>query len=70
MEAGIRGGEVSFIDPPPRDIHDVENVNDSVSVSLHVHATDIGKQARNSYDVQAKDREIVRAKLRTGNVIG
>jgi predicted metal-dependent enzyme (double-stranded beta helix superfamily)/predicted methyltransferase len=48
------GGEVSFIDPPPGDIHDVENVNDSVSVSLHVHATDIGEQARNSYDVQNK----------------
>ena len=48
------GGEVSFIDPPPGDIHDVENVNDSVSVSLHVHATDIGGQARNSYDVRNK----------------
>jgi 3-mercaptopropionate dioxygenase len=47
-------GEVSFIDPPPGDIHDVENANDSVSVSLHVHATDIGKQARNSYDVRNK----------------
>jgi predicted metal-dependent enzyme (double-stranded beta helix superfamily) len=46
--------EVSFIDPPPGDIHDVENANDSVSVSLHVHATDIGKQARNSYDVRNK----------------
>ncbi len=45
-------GEVSFIDPPPGDIHDVENANDTVSVSLHVHATDIGKQARNSYDVR------------------
>ncbi len=45
-------GEVSFIDPPPGDIHDVENANDTVSVSLHVHATDIGNQARNSYDVR------------------
>jgi len=47
-------GEVSFIDPPPGDIHDVQNANDTVSVSLHVHATDIGKQARNSYDVRNK----------------
>ncbi|HSD09906.1 MAG TPA: cysteine dioxygenase family protein [Candidatus Binatia bacterium] len=47
-------GDVSFIDPPPGDIHDVENANDAVSVSLHVHATDIGKQARNSYDVRNK----------------
>jgi len=29
-------------------------VNDSVSVSLHVHATDISEQARNSYDVRNK----------------
>jgi len=47
-------GDVSFIDPPPRDVHDVENVTDSVSVSLHVHATDIAKQARNSYDVKRR----------------
>ena len=43
-------GDVSFIAPPPDDIHDVENASDSISVSLHVHATDIAKQARNSYD--------------------
>ncbi len=47
-------GDVSFIDPPPADVHDVENVDDSVSVSLHVHATDIAKQARNSYDMRRK----------------
>lgn len=47
-------GEISFIDPPSADIHDVANVTDAVSVSLHVHATDIGKQARNSYDVEHK----------------
>lgn len=47
-------GDVSFIDPPPGDIHDVENVTDAVSVSLHVHATDIGKQERNSYDTEKK----------------
>jgi predicted metal-dependent enzyme (double-stranded beta helix superfamily)/predicted methyltransferase len=47
-------GGVSFIDPPPADIHDVENVGDSVSVSLHVHATDIAKQARNSYDLKRR----------------
>jgi predicted metal-dependent enzyme (double-stranded beta helix superfamily) len=47
-------GDVSFIDPPPGDVHDVENVGDSVSVSLHVHATDIARQARNSYDVKRK----------------
>jgi predicted metal-dependent enzyme (double-stranded beta helix superfamily)/ubiquinone/menaquinone biosynthesis C-methylase UbiE len=45
-------GEVSFIDPPPQDIHDVANTGDDVSVSLHVHATDISKQARNSYDTK------------------
>jgi predicted metal-dependent enzyme (double-stranded beta helix superfamily)/predicted RNA methylase len=43
-------GDVSFIAPPPDDIHDVENASDAISVSLHVHATDIAKQARNSYD--------------------
>jgi arsenite methyltransferase len=47
-------GDVSFIDPPPADVHDVENVGDSVSVSLHVHATDIAKQARNSYDLKRR----------------
>jgi len=47
-------GDVSFIDPPPRDVHDVENLTDFVSVSLHVHATDIAKQARNSYDVKRR----------------
>ncbi len=47
-------GEVSFIDPPPADVHDVENVGDSVSVSLHVHATDIARQARTSYDVKRR----------------
>jgi predicted metal-dependent enzyme (double-stranded beta helix superfamily)/predicted methyltransferase len=47
-------GDVSFIDPPPGDVHDVENVGDSISVSLHVHATDIAKQARNSYDVKRR----------------
>ncbi|MGH7820775.1 MAG: methyltransferase domain-containing protein, partial [Candidatus Binatia bacterium] len=46
--------EISFIDPPPGDIHDVENVNDGVSVSVHVHATDISKQPRHSYDLEAK----------------
>jgi len=55
-------GEVSFIDPPPGDIHDVENVNDAVSVSLHLHATDIAKQARNSYDTK---HEIVRSFVQT-----
>ncbi|HUE39671.1 MAG TPA: methyltransferase [Candidatus Binatia bacterium] len=45
-------GDVSFIDPPPQDIHDVANAGDAVSISLHVHATDISKQARNSYDTQ------------------
>jgi predicted metal-dependent enzyme (double-stranded beta helix superfamily)/ubiquinone/menaquinone biosynthesis C-methylase UbiE len=50
-------GETSFIEPPPGDIHDVENVTDGVSVSLHLHATDIGKQVRNSYDLK---RGIVR----------
>jgi predicted metal-dependent enzyme (double-stranded beta helix superfamily)/ubiquinone/menaquinone biosynthesis C-methylase UbiE len=45
-------GEISFIEPPPGDIHDVENVTDGVSVSLHLHGTDIGKQVRNSYDVR------------------
>jgi len=47
-------GEVSFIDPPPGDIHDVENVDDRVSISLHIHATDISKQERNSYDIKTK----------------
>jgi predicted metal-dependent enzyme (double-stranded beta helix superfamily)/ubiquinone/menaquinone biosynthesis C-methylase UbiE len=55
-------GDVSFIDPPPGDVHDVENVGDSVSVSLHVHATDIAKQARNSYDVK---RRIVKSFVQT-----
>ena len=48
MSQVFGAGDVSFIDPPPRDVHDVENVTDAVSVSLHVHATDIAKQARNS----------------------
>jgi predicted metal-dependent enzyme (double-stranded beta helix superfamily) len=47
-------GEISFIDPPPGDIHAVENVGEGVSVSLHVHATDISRQVRNSYDVETK----------------
>lgn len=47
-------GEISFIAPPPGDVHDVENVTDSVSVSIHVHATDIGKQERNAYDLEKK----------------
>lgn len=50
----FREGDISFIDPPPGDVHDVENVTDAVSVSLHVHATDIGKQERNSYDLEKK----------------
>jgi predicted metal-dependent enzyme (double-stranded beta helix superfamily)/ubiquinone/menaquinone biosynthesis C-methylase UbiE len=50
-------GEISFIEPPPGDIHDVENVTNEVSVSVHLHATDIGKQVRNSYDLK---RGIVR----------
>jgi arsenite methyltransferase len=45
-------GDVSFIDPPPGDVHEVANVTDDVSISIHVHATDIGKQARNVYDVK------------------
>ena len=45
-------GEISFIDPPPGDIHEVANVKDDVSISIHVHATDIAKQARNVYDVK------------------
>jgi len=47
-------GDISFIDPPPGDIHEVENVTDGVSISIHVHATDIAKQARNVYDVKHK----------------
>jgi predicted metal-dependent enzyme (double-stranded beta helix superfamily) len=30
----------------------VANAGDAVSISLHVHATDISKQARNSYDTE------------------
>jgi len=55
-------GEVSFIDPPPQDIHDVANAGDAVSISLHVHATDISKQARNSYDTKHR---IVRSFLQS-----
>jgi predicted metal-dependent enzyme (double-stranded beta helix superfamily)/ubiquinone/menaquinone biosynthesis C-methylase UbiE len=55
-------GDVSFIDPPPQDIHDVENSGDAVSISLHVHATDISKQARNSYDTKHR---IVRSFLQS-----
>ena len=51
-------GELSFIDPPPGDVHDVANATDAVSVSLHLHATDIGKQERNTYDVE---HQIVRS---------
>jgi len=48
----FHAGEVSFIDPPPQDIHEVANAGDDVSISLHVHATDISKQARNTYDTK------------------
>ncbi len=56
------GGEISFIDPPPGDIHAVANEGDDVSISIHVHATDIGKQARNTYDVQ---HQVVRSFVQT-----
>ena len=55
-------GDISFIDPPPGDIHDVANVKDEISVSIHVHATDIGKQPRNTYDVK---NQIVRSFVQT-----
>jgi predicted metal-dependent enzyme (double-stranded beta helix superfamily)/ubiquinone/menaquinone biosynthesis C-methylase UbiE len=51
-------GEISFIDPPPGDVHAVANATDDVSISIHVHATDIAKQARNVYDVK---HQIVRS---------
>ncbi len=40
----------SFIPAPPADLHVVENLGETESVSIHVHSTDIGKQVRNSYD--------------------
>jgi ubiquinone/menaquinone biosynthesis C-methylase UbiE len=42
----------SFIPEPPADLHVVENLGDSESVSIHVHSTDISKQVRNSYDTK------------------
>jgi predicted metal-dependent enzyme (double-stranded beta helix superfamily) len=56
------GGEISFIDPPPGDIHEVANEGDDVSISIHVHATDIGKQARNIYDMK---HQVVRSFVQT-----
>jgi len=55
-------GEISFIDPPPGDVHEVANESDDVSISIHVHATDIGKQARNIYDMKHK---VVRSFVQT-----
>ncbi len=40
----------SFIPAPPADLHVVENLGDTESVSIHVHSTDISNQVRNSYD--------------------
>jgi predicted metal-dependent enzyme (double-stranded beta helix superfamily)/ubiquinone/menaquinone biosynthesis C-methylase UbiE len=55
-------GDISVIDPPPGDVHEVANVTDDLSISIHVHATDIAKQARNVYD---RKHQLVRSFVQT-----
>ena len=45
---------VSLIPRPPRDVHTVENIGGTVSVSIHIHGTDISTQTRNRYDTRKK----------------
>lgn len=49
-ERNVAAGAISFIPPPPADVHEVANVGEGNSVSIHIHGTDIAKQVRNVYD--------------------
>ncbi|MGH8008700.1 MAG: methyltransferase, partial [Candidatus Binatia bacterium] len=45
---------IVFTPRPPHDIHIVENVGDTVSVSIHIHGADMRKQERNLYDLRKR----------------
>lgn len=42
-------GDVSYVYPPTRDIHQIVNRSDRVSIS-HIYVGDIGSQRRHIYD--------------------
>jgi predicted metal-dependent enzyme (double-stranded beta helix superfamily) len=43
-------GRVSLIPGPPGDIHRLDNVGATPSVSIHVHGADLSRRSRNAYD--------------------
>lgn len=43
-----------FTPRPPHDIHKVENIGDTVSVSIHIHGADMRTLARHRYDLRKR----------------
>lgn len=46
----LTGTRLSLLAGAPRDIHRLENVGATPSISIHVHGADMTRQTRNAYD--------------------
>jgi len=46
----LRPGEVIGFSPEQGDIHQVRNGSETVSISIHIYGSDIGRAARHKYD--------------------
>jgi len=48
-----RAGDVSYVCPPGKEIHQVRNNSSSLSISIHVYGCDIGERERHVFDDRA-----------------
>ncbi len=47
-----RAGDVSYVCPPDKEIHQVRNTSASLSVSIHIYGCDIGERERHVFDAR------------------
>lgn len=55
----LRPGDVERLSPTEGDVHQVSNVEDAVSISIHVYGADIGQVRRHSFDANGNAKTFV-----------
>jgi len=55
----LRPGDIDRLSPTEGDIHEVTNVDDGVSISIHVYGADIGAVKRHTFDADGDVRTFI-----------